>query len=551
LSETIVTSASGGTLGAGAGRPAQRTATRAVIIGAVVLALALRVFLLSRPGQLLGVTEYDDGPYFGSAVRLLHGVMPYRDFVLVQPPGITLLMVPAALLAKLTGTAWGMAIGRILTMLASVAAVALVGLMVRHRGVLATLIACGIVATYPASVAASHTVLVEPWLVLFCLIGAVAVFDGDRLAASRRRLAWGGVAFGFAGAVEVWALMPVLAVTALALAAPAGTPGLWPRARRAAVYIGGVAAGFLVPVLPFALSSLHGFYQSLIVAQVGPRAHPQRVPMFDRFHSLLGVTGLHLQGTAPVLLAAVAVVALVIGAPVLAWALTRRLPPPLETFALATTVLVTGMFLWPDQYHYHFAAFLAPFLAMAIALPTARAADALLATRALQHETWLHWFIPGLAGLVIAGFTILGINAETTPGAGIYLPMTPDAAAAVQQMQRVVPPGACVLTDQASYLIIANRFSSNVPGCSPMVDTLGTDLALSGGLRPTTGAGYVPAVAAVWRSAFSHAQFVWFTFQSWKRVPWTPSLRADFAKTFVPLLHDSRGDTLYRRVAAR
>jgi len=547
LSETVVTSASGGTLDAGPGSQAQRTATRAVIAGAVVLALALRVFLLTRPGQLLGVTEYDDGPYFGSALRVLHGIMPYRDFVLVQPPGITLLMIPAALLAKVTGTAWGMAVGRILTLLASVAAVALVGLLVRHRGVLATLIACGIAAASPASVIASHTVLVEPWLVLFCLIGAVAVFDGDRLAASRRRLAWGGVAFGFGGAVEAWAIVPVLAVLALALATSAAATGLWPRVRRAAVYAGGVAAGFLVPVVPFAALSPHGFYQSLIVAQIGPRAQPQRIALWNRFHSLLGVTGTHLQGRAPVLLAALAVVALAVGAPVLAWVLTRRRPSQLEAFALATAILVTGMFLWPDQYHYHFAAFLAPFLALAVALPTARLVDALLATRALRGETWLHWFVPGLAGLVIAGFAVLGISAETSPGAGLYIQVTPSATAAVRQMQRLVPPGACVLSDQASYLIIANRFSSSVPGCSPMVDTLGTDLALSGGLRPSTGAGNDAAVAAVWTSAFSHAQYVWLTFQSGRRVPWTPSLRAYFDRSFTAILHDDRGDTLYRR----
>ena len=38
-----------------------------------LVALALRLLLLSRPGYLLGVTEYDDGHYFGSAVNLIHG----------------------------------------------------------------------------------------------------------------------------------------------------------------------------------------------------------------------------------------------------------------------------------------------------------------------------------------------------------------------------------------------------------------------------------------------------------------------------------------------
>jgi len=77
-----------------------------------------------------------------------------------------------------------------------------------------------VLAVFPDSVAAAHTVLVEPWLVLFCLAGAVALFDGDRLAgaglagpglaAGGRRLMFGGVAFGFAGAVEGWAIVPVL-----------------------------------------------------------------------------------------------------------------------------------------------------------------------------------------------------------------------------------------------------------------------------------------------------------------------------------------------------
>ena len=177
-----------------------------VIIITTLVAFAVRFyFQYTRPGFLLGVTEYDDGPYFGSAVRLVHGSMPYRQFVFVQPPGITLLMSPAALLSYVTGTGWGLAIGRILTLLAGTAGVTLAGLLVRHRGVLAVLVTCGIMAVYSDAVAAAHTVLVEPWLVLFCLAGAVAVFDRDRITASTKRLAWGGVLFGFAGAVEAWA----------------------------------------------------------------------------------------------------------------------------------------------------------------------------------------------------------------------------------------------------------------------------------------------------------------------------------------------------------
>ncbi len=86
----------------------------AVIVVTTLAALGLRLAPLAGPG-LFGVTEYDDGAYFGSALRLLQGIVPYRDFVLVQPPGITLLLVPAALLAKAAGAAGGMAAARLLT----------------------------------------------------------------------------------------------------------------------------------------------------------------------------------------------------------------------------------------------------------------------------------------------------------------------------------------------------------------------------------------------------------------------------------------------------
>ena len=237
-----------------------------IIVAATLLGLLLRLYRFSRPGFLLSVNEYDDGPYFGSAVRLVYGALPYRDFLIVQPPGITLLMTPVALLSKVTGTAWGMAIGRILTSLAGAAAVALAGLLVRHRGALATVIVCGIMAVYPDSIQAAKTVLVEPWLVLFCLIGALAVFDGDRLTGKTRRLVWGGVAFGFGGAVELWAIFPVIVIAVLALRLP----------RQLLAYAGGVTAGFAVPVLLFAALAPRKFYEDIIVAQIGPRPGASR-----------------------------------------------------------------------------------------------------------------------------------------------------------------------------------------------------------------------------------------------------------------------------------
>jgi alpha-1,2-mannosyltransferase len=531
------------------GRPAPRGRLAAagrdpvilVIAAATAVGLALRLWQLSRPGYLFGVTEYDDGPYFGSAVRLVDGALPYRDFILVQPPGITLLMVPAALAGKVAGTAWGMAAGRILTALASTAGITLAGLLARHRGALAALVACGVLAVYPDSVAAAHTVLVEPWLVLGCLAGGLAVFDGDRITASTMRLAWGGAAFGAAGAVESWAILPVLVLLGLALTGPART-GM----RRAGVFAGGVAAGFAALVLPFAALAPGRCYDSLIVAQVGPRAGVSRVPVLARLQEMAGLSyarfpvrlgAIHVPGHTVIVLTAASLVLCTVVVPALVALAGWARPAPLDWFAAVTLALVVAVFLWPSQFHYHFCAFLAPFLGLAIALTVA----SLTATaRAAAGSGW-----PAQA-VAAAAAVILGVCAAA--GFAAYDGLKPDVSPAViAAAARWIPPGSCVVTDEVSLLLLADRFSAQVPGCSPVLDGLGTDLALSGGLKPATGAGRVPAVAAVWWQAFRHARFAWLSRLNHRRIAWTPALRGYFRSHFIRVLTDRRGDALYRR----
>ena len=261
MSGTRVT-ASGARSSPDAGAPSQSGDARrpwvlpAVIIVATLLAVALRLYDLSRPGYMFGISEYDDGTDFGSAIRLVGGAIPYRDFIMVQPPGITLIMYPIALITKSFGTDSGMAVARVVTALAGAAAVPLAGLLTRHRGLFAVLVSCGVLAIYPDSILAARTVLLEPWLVLFCLLGALAVFDGDQITGSRRRIFLGGLLFGFAGAVKVWAILPVIVILVLTAR----------RRRQALAYAAGVIAGFCVPVLPFALSAPTTFYRSVIIA---------------------------------------------------------------------------------------------------------------------------------------------------------------------------------------------------------------------------------------------------------------------------------------------
>ena len=129
----------------------------------------------------------------------------------------------------------------------------------------------------------------------------------------------------------------------------------------------------------------------------------------------------------------------------------------------------------------------------------------------------------------------------------LQLRLAPVAA----QIEKIIPKGACVATDQTSYLLMANRFSPDQANCPHMLDGLGSDLGFSNGLKPSTGAGNVPAVQAMWWDEFTRAQFVWLSYNSYRRVAWYPQLRAYFKANFVQVYKHGWHDTLWARKGTR
>lgn len=513
-----------------AGRP-RPSALTAVIITATLTAVCLRLYDLSRPGLLYGINEYDEGTDFGSAIRLVHGALPYRDYVMVQPPGITLLMFPVALATKAMATGTGLAVARVITALAGAAAVPVAGLLTRHRGMFATLVTCGVLAIFPDSILAARTVLLEPWLVLFCLLGALVLFDRDRIASGTRRLLFGGAFFGFAGAVKVWAILPVVVILLLTARRP----------RQAAAYAAGVAFGFSVPVLPFALSAPAAFYRDVIVAQL-VRSDVVRIPQGYRLQQMLGLANFPQPATSALVIVGVLFVLTIAAVTVIGSRLAHNPPPALDSFAIGSCALVVAMFLWPVDFYYHYAAFLAPFLALTVALPAARLLTVLPAGGIGTRPGWLRAYAAATAAAVLVVVTVSQVIAESRDRTSVP---TSEIATA----RRLIPPGACVATDQASFLIAVDRFVSTTPGCSLMIDGLGTDYALSDGGSPQTGAGSSPAVEAAWMSAFRAARYALLTAGSFRRIPWTPQLSAYFSRHFVPLTEGP--DWLYVRAVHR
>ena len=439
MSRTSAITSSTGPRPAAAGASARRrfprpSAVTAVIVMATLVGLALRLYQLSRPGYLLGITEYDDGADFGSAIRLVNGALPYRDFIMVQPPGITLLMAPGRAADQAgrhrrgrwppggSSPRWP-APPPCRWPACSSGTAGLLAVTVELRDASpSTRTACR----------PRRTVLLEPWLVLFCLLGALAVFDGDRLA-SGRRLVWGGLAFGFAGAVKVWAILPVLVILVLTARRPrAGGPVR----RRGRCRVPDARTAVRTP----RPADLLPQRDRRPAGQVRPRPDAARLPAaaHARPHPRAaaddaGAGGDRRRrhrdhrravgaGRAP----------------------HPPAPPALDIFATATFGLAVVAFLWPSDFYYHYAAFLAPFLALAIALPLSRVLGAAPVTGARARPVvLLRRGAAVLAAAALAAFAVLQGVAESHLAAAI-------PASEISAAERIIPPGACVVTDQVS-----------------------------------------------------------------------------------------------------
>jgi alpha-1,2-mannosyltransferase len=78
----------------------------ALLIGAV--AYVARLVRVARGAGLCGMNSYDGAVYYAAAAGLAHGLLPYRDFLLLHPPGIVVALVPFAALGRVIGDPYGM-----------------------------------------------------------------------------------------------------------------------------------------------------------------------------------------------------------------------------------------------------------------------------------------------------------------------------------------------------------------------------------------------------------------------------------------------------------
>jgi 4-amino-4-deoxy-L-arabinose transferase-like glycosyltransferase len=515
----------------------------------IVLVIALAAAFSLGVGwyQLLGMgewhqyLEYDDGVWFGTAVRLAHGILPYRSFVDDQPPGVPVLMLPFALVSRSVGTRTAFAVARLAVPLVETLGVVALGWAVRHRGTLTTAVACGVMAVYPLCLIDQRTVMLEPFCATFCLLGLAAVFHQDRLSGRTGRLAAAGACFGLAGACKAFALLPFLVVVAALLASPAR--------RRLVPFLAGTAVSFAVVCGPFFVLAPGAFLHDVVVTQFA-RSGVSEPSLYDRLASLVGSppstvpTGLsdHLDRALAVLVA-VLIGALVVGSYTIGRTWPRRHRgrhgrdshgkgagrlTPLDATAVLVAVVTGTALVEPAAYYYHYAAFFGPLLALMLGLAGGR-----LGQRAPRV----------LAMCTLAVLVVGAVHAVQTVRA------SPGGLPNVALIDRLVPAGACVLGDDAPTLVLADRFSSSSPGCTAVTDAFGTTISIDGGYPASTPQGHSAKTVATWLDALEHCNYVVLAlgYQE-RRIPWgAPALRNYVGSHFETLT--SSGYIILRRRA--
>jgi hypothetical protein len=424
-------------------------------------ALVLQAFL---HGHFSALDEYDDGVYFGASIELFHGVVAYRDFAFIQPPFITVWLLPFAALSSLIGTAAGMEVARFFVDFVTVANVVLVGALVRRRPTLQVAAATGIMAFSQGTIRSSQTILLEPFLVFACLIALLCLMDGEGITSSSRRMWWAGAFFGIAGATKLWAVLPFVAVL-IVLWRIGASP-----VRRV---VGGAIIGFGVSILPFIVGAPIAFFQQVVLTQAIRSSGGLSFPF--RLADLTGLPGLSAlrQSGYPIGFVMLAfILTMVLGAIFIS---RVRLAPspwsPMERLSVWSTVLVGAGLLVSPTYYYHYSGFMAPFVALLVGCLVGRLVGRNIHltnthSNRLRALTWLA--IPSALALYLA----------TSVNVIVRLPVAPHVDDAISD---AIPGHGCVLYSNPGLALLDNRFTADVSGCPNVIDWLGQERVLDNG----------------------------------------------------------------------
>jgi len=432
----------------------------AVWLPIALLAFAARLLPTLRGGGLAGIDDYDEGVYFGGAQALTAGRFPYRDFVLLHPPGIILLLVPFAALARVLSDHRAFELARLAFMaLGSLNAVltAAVARRARLGGLGAAAVAGALYAVWPPAIDAESSTLLTPLNTLGLLVAVLLLYRRTSRS-SEEFLA--GAALGAAAAVKIWGVVPLVVILGWQLVQ---------RQRRPAARVAlGAAAAVTAVCLPFFLAAPGRMFRMVVLDQLERGEANEGVRR--RLSGILGVARFGSGARPPVwlLLAAVVLLCALVVAGVLidrAWLVTALL------------AAVVAMLLLAPSFFAHYAAYAAaPLL---ILTGTGSAGLAVLAGGSTRRTA--EAFDRRAVAVVALAVAVVPIMVFAAVVAGLHRGTRFPGAA----LGQAAASSRCVTADSPGALIEMDLLSRDLArGCRVWVDVTGLTYDLPSARRP-------------------------------------------------------------------
>ena len=409
----------------------------AILTGVFALAFVTRLLPVLQGGGMRYYGRYDDGVYYMAAESLSFGHLPYRHFVLLQPPGITLALLPFVLLGRLTADPTGMAAARLAFMAVGALNAVLVALIASRWGWTTGAVAGLLYGTSAAAVYDEQATFVEPVGTLLTLVAVLALYRRTGRTGARLELL-AGAALGFACATKIWysaILAAVVLVTALGREIAAALR----------IVLGGAIAGAVV-VLPFFVLAPGRMWTMVITDQLGRTAYGHRL---SRVPNMLGTNIVFRGAGSPTIQVAAAVLVVLLGV-ALVFCLADR-----DTWMISILFLASAAVLMASPtYFHHYGTLVAAPLALIIPVGLGKA------LRRLPGAAVRATIVTCAVVLVLASGTRVALKPT-----GKSFPADAFAAAA---------PAGCIAADDPAALIQMNRLTQGFRShCDMPVDITG------------------------------------------------------------------------------
>lgn len=407
--------------------------------GVWVTAFLVRLLPVLRGSGLRSAYGYDPAVYYAAATGMANGLMPYRDFLLLHPPGVPVALLPFALVAQHTSDSTGMALARLAVMAMGATTALIIVRILRQVGPVAALVGGLGYAVYWPAAYSERAVWLEGFGSFLLAVAMLLVLGVPRLRERLPRLtmALAGAGLGLSVATKIWMVVPALALLACLLVRRQWRDALF-------VSIGAAIAG-LILVAPF-IGVLPQMWDMVVNAQFG-RERGITDTIWMRLDSLAGLDYIwrgEFHSAAAWVLAIGGTISLLA---------VKRVEGRL---ALLLTAASLVLLLSGPTWFRHYPALVAPSLAVALGAGA---------------QVLVDWIRPRWARIV-ASVLLVGVLLGTGGLLGADTVGKPFAGRKLARLAKTYP--GCVTTDDPNTLIAANLLTAGIAnGCRFVVDLSG------------------------------------------------------------------------------